>query len=1053
MNTRSFEAKNFIRKSLPLVVAFLAPIIILIIIYATREIYPFGDQMYLRSDMYHQYAPFLKLFQNTIKHGGSLDYTWNIGLGSNFLSTYAYYLASPLNWIVGILPSNHIPEIMSGFIMLKSGLMSAFMTYYLIRKFNRGGETSAKMVVRINEQTGDNISCDLLSDTSNNQISAVSKKRKVGLPNDYIAACFGIFYAMSGYMAAYSWNVMWLDCLCILPLMMLGLERLVKERKCLLYTICFALAVLSNYYIAIMLCIWSVCYFIYLLIAERTEKTQEDVIQDELQTEKNAQKRVKQKTKEVWNVIGRYLLYTFIGGCIGAVIFLPALMTLFGTASADSSFPQTFKAYYNLLELFAHGTMNAKVTMLEGYVPNIYSGIAAFALIPLYWLNKSIPAKERAGKSILMAFLIFSFTFNVPAFIWHGFHFPNSLPSRQSFIYIFLVLAMGYEAIVRIRKVTVREILICFGVAIAAVFALQVLYDSEDYPMTVAYVSAAFLIVYGVIMLLLNRKKYLVRCAAVAVLVILCVAEMVINTDETGYGTTERTSYVEDNDAIATVLGEIEDEDFYRVEKLKRRTKNDGSWSGYRSASVFSSVTTAALSDFYSSFGMQNGTNSFSFYGNTPLTSAMLGVRYVMTDDQKKDPLLTYVTKASLGRPVTPAMEEAGIVGGQNTQNASDEPTFATLNDAAADQVNGAINGAANDQANDAINGAANGQADGNIDGAPYDAAADQTNGQVNGASNEQADGSAIDQANGQAAGNIDGAPYDAVADQTNGGLPDNDAPNYEKPIYSTEDGLEADRGSIYLYKTRYSLPLGFMVRETTQAEVNLMTQNPFAVQNDFVDAAAGASPIFTLGNNMSGSEISYTAQEDGRLYFYVTQKLKSLTITTVKGKIPGSSNTFTSLECAMIVDAGEVKKGDELTLTTSDEEVDEFTVIAAMLDKDALDDAIQALGREPFEVEAFGDTYVKGSIDVSNAGMLFTTIPYDKGWNAYVDGKKAEVKDFYGAFIQLPLEEGQHHVEFRYRVPGKTAGLIISIAAVVALVVLSILRHNKKRRSLVSGD
>jgi len=191
----------------------------------------------------------------------------------------------------------------------------------------------------------------------------------------------------------------------------------------------------------------------------------------------------------------------------------------------------------------------------------------------------------------------------------------------------------------------------------------------------------------------------------------------------------------------------------------------------------------------------------------------------------------------------------------------------------------------------------------------------------------------------------------------------------------------------------------------------------------------------------MSGSEISYTAQEDGRLYFYVTQKLKSLTITTVKGKIPGSSNTFTSLECAMIVDAGEVKKGDELTLTTSDEEVDEFTVIAAMLDKDALDDAIQALGKEPFEVEAFGDTYVKGSIDVSNAGMLFTTIPYDKGWNAYVDGKKAEVKDFYGAFIQLPLEEGQHHVEFRYRVPGKTAGLIISIAAVLALIVLSILK------------
>ncbi len=872
--------KNFIKKSLPLVVAFLAPIIILIIIYATREIFPFGDQMYLRSDMYHQYAPFLKLFQNTIKHGGSLDYTWNIGLGSNFLSTYAYYLASPINWLVGLLPSNYIPEIMSGFIMLKSGLMSSFMTYYLIRKFNRnaaGGEVIA-------------------SDVAMEQGIEKPKKRIVqGTPNDYIAACFGIFYAMSGYMAAYSWNVMWLDCLCILPIMMLGLERLVKERKCLLYTICFAIAVLSNYYIAIMLCIYSLLYFIYLLVAERGQR--------------------------ILETIGRYLLYSFIGGCIGAVIFLPALMTLFGTASADSSFPENLNAYYNLLEMFAHGTMNAKVTMLEGYVPNIYCGIAIFALIPLYWLNRTIPVMQRAGKTILMAIMIFSFTFNVPAFIWHGFHFPNSLPSRQSFIYIFLVLTMGYEAFLRIRKITVREIIICFGVAIAAVFALQALYNSEEYPMSVAYVSAAFLIVYGVVALLLNRKKYLVRCAAVAILVIICVAEMVINTDETGYGTTSRVSYTEDNRAIDTVLGKIEDDDFYRVEKLKRRTKNDGAWSGYKSASVFSSVTKAAVSDFYESFGLQNGTNSFSYYGNTPFTSALLGVRYVMTDEQMDDSYLQFIAKEKLGKEKVPGLAEPQIA-----ENAA-------------------------------------------------------------------------------------------------------------------EESIDLDYGSIFLYKNKYSLPLGFMIRETAQAEVNLMTQNPFVVQNDFADAAAGAGPIFTIGDNIQGSEIRYTVQESGRLYFYIGQKLKNLTITMEKGEIPGSSNTFTSLECAMIIDAGEVRKGDELKLTTADEDVEQFMVIPAMLDEDALDDVISALGSEPLEVESFGDTYVKGSVNVSQAGMLFTSIPYDKGWSAYVDGKKTEIKDFYGAFVQIPLDAGTHSIELRYRVPGKTAGLIVSILAVLALICFSIFK------------
>lgn len=520
-----------------------------------------------------------------------------------------------------------------------------------------------------------------------------------------------------------------------------------------------------------------------------------------------------------------------------------------------------------------------------------------------------------------MAIMIFSFTFNVPAFIWHGFHFPNSLPSRQSFIYIFLVLTMGYEAFLRIRKITVREIIICFGVAIAAVFALQALYNSEEYPMSVAYVSATFLIVYGVVALLLNRKKYLVRCAAVAILVIICVAEMVINTDETGYGTTSRVSYTEDNQAIDTVLGNIEDDDFYRVEKLKRRTKNDGAWSGYKSASVFSSVTKAAVSDFYESFGLQNGTNSFSYYGNTPFTSAMLGVRYVMTDEQMNDPYLQFVTKEKLGKEKVP-----GLVDPQIAENAA-------------------------------------------------------------------------------------------------------------------EESINLDYGSIFLYKNKYSLPLGFMTRETTQAEVNLMTQNPFVVQNDFVDAAAGAGPVFTVGENMQGKEIRYTVKESGRLYFYIGQKLKNLTITMEKGEVPGSSNTFTSLECAMIIDAGEVREGDELKLTTADEEVEQFRVIPAMLDEDALDDAISSLGSEPLEVESFGDTYVKGSVNVSQAGMLFTSIPYDKGWSAYVDGKKTEIQDFYGAFVQIPLDAGTHSIELRYYVPGKTAGLIISIIAVLTLICFSILK------------
>ena len=73
-------------------------------------------------------------------------------------------------------------------------------------------------------------------------------------------ALFGMFYALSAYSAAYSWNIMWLDCIVLIPLIMLGLEKLVDENKCYLYCISLGLCIFTNYYISIMVCI-SVCLY------------------------------------------------------------------------------------------------------------------------------------------------------------------------------------------------------------------------------------------------------------------------------------------------------------------------------------------------------------------------------------------------------------------------------------------------------------------------------------------------------------------------------------------------------------------------------------------------------------------------------------------------------------------------------------------------------------------------------------------------------------------------------------------------------------------------
>ena len=74
------------------IAAFLIPVFVMILIYYIRGVYPFGTEMYLRSDMYHQYAPFHREFARKLREGGSLFYSWNVGMGVNFLSYIAYYL-------------------------------------------------------------------------------------------------------------------------------------------------------------------------------------------------------------------------------------------------------------------------------------------------------------------------------------------------------------------------------------------------------------------------------------------------------------------------------------------------------------------------------------------------------------------------------------------------------------------------------------------------------------------------------------------------------------------------------------------------------------------------------------------------------------------------------------------------------------------------------------------------------------------------------------------------------------------------------------------------
>ena len=90
--------------------------------------------------------------------------------------------------------------------------------------------------------------------------------------------------------------------------------------------------------------------------------------------------------------------------------------------------------------------------------PNIYCGVGIYLFILLYLMNKKISLKEKVVYFTMSLFFLASFAIDVLNYIWHGFHYPNSLPARQSFIYIFLVLFMAFRAYDRFRANTLKEL-------------------------------------------------------------------------------------------------------------------------------------------------------------------------------------------------------------------------------------------------------------------------------------------------------------------------------------------------------------------------------------------------------------------------------------------------------------------------------------------------------------------------------------------------------------------------------------------------------------------
>ena len=890
------------KERLPLLLSFCLPFLISGIALAIAGLYPFGDGQIMAHDGWHQYYPFFRAFREKLLTGGSLQYTWDVGAGTGYASLYAYYLASPLNLLAVLVPASLLRELFAFLTVLKLGLAGLFFGIYL------------KIVYR---------------------------------KNDFAIPFFSTLYAFCAWACGYYWNWMWLDVFALLPLLVAGTVCLLREGKYRLYVCALALTLWCNYYVAYFSCIFVLLCFIGFCLC------------------------CPNGFKGFCRRFVRIGLCTVLAFGIAAVLLIPTMMAMQTTYSATSKevnllalnmvdgakgvisesrgLWQTLKTetlpgvLSALRKTLVQLTPPPKITKMSGQ-PNLFCGFSVLILAIYYFCCRKIKLREKLYNLFLLLFFLISFIFRILDYAWHGFHFPNMLPYRFSFLFSFVLLGMAYRAYRQMHSF--KKWYLFLIVPVAALFVVNMigLEDVNMHKWLLTGVVFAGMLVY---FLLYSRKG---KRHTYATLLLLCIftCEAVLSF-ACGVNTvrvTTRSGYPKEDSNVQALLEYADERDaqsgtlFSRTETTNTQSLNDGALNGYRGVSIFTSSANVNFNRFSRSLGVSSwpGSNRYAYYEGTPFANMMLGIKYLIDRDGQH-----------LNRSYNTLLASAGEVKllENNAYIGLGFMTDTALGDFVRKE-----------------------------------------------------------------------SVTEPIVEQTE--------------LFRLATGLDGELLTEIGYES---------LVETEACSLN---------------AKSGQSGQFTFNAKDATEDeqisVVYIIPQDG-LYCATSRNIDTETVSVYR------NDTFLlsrNIKARSLFSLGDLKAGDELRFTYTIKAGKEggMRLNVARMDSNLFDEGFAELSDEPWVLTEVTDTYLCGTVTAKQDGLFYSSVPYEPGWTAYVDGEPVALAEGYDplgddvkltdAVISFPLTAGEHKIVLRYEAPGSKLGAIISCASLIIFAVLLFVRRKK---------
>ena len=283
-----------------------------------------------------------------------------------------------------------------------------------------------------------------------------------------------------------------------------------------------------------------------------------------------------------------------------------------------------------------------------------------------------------------------------------------------------------------------------------------------------------------------------------------------------------------------------------------------------------------------------------------------------------------------------------------------------------------------------------------------------------------------------------------------------------ETPIdkYGFQDVYQKD--NLTLYENQYSLPIAF----ASQSVYNDVKFNEHTLDNQasFLNQLANVNfdyfspiPYDKTENTDDLISVTSSSNEDAAIQYQIEVPENSqvyLSFTNLhfsndKQKkvdilVNGKKKTFTTDNVFSFFNLGYTKEKKTFNIHVSfpgNSQVSFESPTFYRLDTQTLTEAIQKIKEQPVTVST-SKNKVFATYDVQQDTSIFFTIPYDKGWSAYQDGKKIEIKQAQTGFMKVDIPKGKGTITLSFIPNGFITGAICSFTS---LLLFGIYNHKRK--------